>query len=280
MKRNYIVVFSFALLFLAACSENSSSVDSSDEISSSLSSSSSKQKKSSSSSKKSNSSVKSSSSVKSLSNEPVKKVDDGCIFDSLSNTVKDLRDGQVYKTVNIGGQVWMAENLNYKTVESFCFNNIDNNCSKFGRLYTWATAIDSAGVFGENGMGCGFNQKCSPIYPVRGICFKGWHIPDAQEWNKLVAVVGDPIGSKLKSVIGWNDRSGNGMDLFGFSVLPSGFRDFVGAFYGDSTRALFWSATEHDWYKALSVEVQGYGGSDAKLSCEKDFAISIRCVKD
>ena len=69
---------------------------------------------------------------------------DGC---SSSGVVKspsvvrdsfvDVRDGQVYKTVKIGNQVWMAENLSYKTPNSFCFVDADSNCTKYGRLYTW-----------------------------------------------------------------------------------------------------------------------------------------------
>ncbi|SHK24920.1 fibrobacter succinogenes major paralogous domain-containing protein [Fibrobacter sp. UWB12] len=274
MNNIYALVLSIAMFFFAACSENDSSVNPSDEMSSSLTSSSNKQEKSSSSS------AKSSSSVKPLSNESSKKVDDGCVYDAETNTLKDLRDGQTYKTVKIGNQVWTAENLNYKTVNSYCYNNNDKYCSKYGRLYTWSTAIDSAGVFSENGKGCGYDKECSPTYPVRGICFNGWHIPDASEWNSLFAMASDSIGAKLKSAWGWNRGSENGSDLFGFSALPAGYRDFLGSFYGDSTEAFFWSATEHDWYKARYVGLQKHNGGGAQWGFEKDYAFSVRCIKD
>ena len=269
----YPLVLSFTLFFFAACSENTSSVDLDEETSASLSSSFVKQEKSSSSS------AKSSSSVKALSSVSAKKVDDGCVFDSLSNTVKDLRDGQTYKTVKIGNQVWMAENLNYKTVDSFCYNDNENNCSKYGRLYTWPAAIDSVGVFSENGKNCGFSKKCSLTYPVRGICFNGWHIPDAKEWNTLFAMA-DSIGTKLKSTSDWNRSNGNGTDVFGFSALPAGFRDFLGDYYGEKSETYYWCSTERDWYKAYYVGLQSYEGINAKLGYEKDFAISVRCIKD
>jgi len=274
MNNVYTLVLSGTMFFFVACGENDSSVNPNDDVSSSLSSSSNKQEKSSSSS------AKSSSSVKPLSSASAKKIDDGCVYDAEANTLKDLRDGQTYKTVKIANQVWMAENLNYKTVDSYCYNNNEKNCARYGRLYTWATAMDSVGVFSEKGKGCGYDKKCSPMYPVRGICFNGWHIPDDEEWNRLFAMSSDSIGAKLKSVFGWGISSGNGKDLFGFSALPAGYRDYVGSYYGDSTQTFFWSSTERDWYRALFVGLQKHDGVGAQWGYGKDYAISIRCVKD
>jgi len=270
MNNIYALILSIAMFFLAACGESDSSVNPVDDTGSSLSSY----------EKSCSSSAKSSSSVKPKPSESAKKVNEDCVYDAKANTLKDLRDGQTYKTVKIGNQVWMAENLNYKTVDSYCYNNNDKNCSKYGRLYTWTAAMDSVGVFSENGQGCGYGKKCSPTYPVRGICFNGWHIPDASEWNRLFAMADDSIGTKLKSVSGWSFNSGNGTDLFGFSALPAGHRDFIGGFYGDSTEAYFWSSTERDWYNARYVGLQKHNSEGARWGLEKDNAISIRCVKD
>ena len=96
---------------------------------------------------------------------------DNCEYGSLT----DDRDGQTYKTVKIGEQIWMAENLNYEELNSYCYNDSAEYCAKYGRLYTWAAAMDSAGEWSNNGRACGLNMMtCSPKYPVRGICPEGW----------------------------------------------------------------------------------------------------------
>ena len=118
---------------------------------------------------------------------------DGSEFDPVNNTLKDLRDGQTYKTVEIGDQVWMAENLNYKAENTYCLNNRDTNCTKYGRFYMWGTAMDSAGTWGTNGKGCGYDKPCSPKKSVRGVCPEGWHLPSYFEWKRLIVTVDDSI---------------------------------------------------------------------------------------
>ena len=120
----------------------------------------------------------------------------------------DDRDGQTYRTVKIGDQTWMAENLNYRDLRkvwdydssSFCYNDSAIYCERYGRFYPWSTAMDSIGTWSTNGKGCGGNG-CTPTYPVRGICPSGWHLPDSTEWRILINTAGgDSIaGEHLKS---------------------------------------------------------------------------------
>ena len=114
---------------------------------------------SSSSTKSSSSSAKSSSSV-TLATPCKTETEDNCEYGELT----DDRDGKKYKTVKIGDQWWMAENLNYETGSNFCFSYGDTNCVKYGRLYAWGDAMDSAGTWSTNGKGCGrFGKDCAPL---------------------------------------------------------------------------------------------------------------------
>ena len=206
----------------------------------------------------------------------------------------DERDGQTYKTVKIGTQTWMAENLNYAYTgvpynysgstsdsTSWCHNNAAANCTKYGRLYTWAAAMDSVGTWSANGKGCGYIKTCSPTYPVRGICPEGWHLPTQTEWNTLFTAVGgsSTAGEVLKSTSGWNS-SGNGSDTYSFSALPAGNRGNNGGFDYEGIYALFWSSTENNRNNAYNMYLYYYYG-DADLSNRiKDYGFSVRCVKD
>ena len=197
--------------------------------------------------------------------------------------MKDLRDGQTYKTVQIGDQVWMAENLNYKAENTYCLNNRDTNCTKYGRFYMWGTAMDSAGTWGTNGKGCGYDKPCSPKKSVRGVCPEGWHLPSYFEWKRLIVTVDDSIteyddenaaATKLKSASGWAD-GGNGDDSYSFSALPSGYLSYDGYFNFEGKETHFWSSgTQGDMWvfcmvlysNDLDAMVQGVVDNESFLS--------------
>ena len=127
------------------------------------------------------------------------------IVDFTLGSMTDSRDGQTYKTVTIGSQTWMAGNLNFGAMFSSCYESEVSNCDKYGRLYTWAVAMDSAGKWSANGSGCSYNLLCSPTGVVRGVCPEGWHLPTGTEWATLFTEVGgsDLAGKMLKSKSGW-----------------------------------------------------------------------------
>ena len=263
------------------------------DSSSSAKSSSSKDSKSSSSDEK-NSSSSSVLPTVSVASPCKTETEDNCEYGTLT----DDRDGQTYKTVKIGDQWWMAENLNYRYIQqtfegaeedssSYCYNDDPANCAKYGRLYLWSAAMDSAGIIpGNTANGCGDGKDCNlGGVKVRGVCPEGWHLPDITELKTLFSAVGGEAsaGTMLKSTEGWNayeGTSGKGSDNFGFSALPAGHRDGYGDFYGEGNYALFWSSTEYNSYYAYDMYLY-YNLGNAYLNCGGKYnGISVRCLRD
>ena len=213
------------------------------------------------------------------------ETEDNCEYGTLT----DSRDGQTYKTVKIGGQVWMAENLNYadsvKTPslkgKSWCNANDSDNCVKYGRLYTWAAAIDSVKLYTETSMDCGYyGQACALPDLVQGICPTGWHLPSKSDWDALITAVGDwrpTAGKVLKSQSDWNG-DGRGEDSFGFSALPAGSRGAMG--YFDSVGAAFWSSSAESDAGAYGLSLHDDDDEVVLVNYVKKAAYSVRCIKD
>ena len=212
-------------------------------------------------------------------------------------SMTDERDGKVYKTVKIGDQTWMAENLNYadsvKTASlkgrSWCFNEVAANCNVAGRLYRWAAAIDSMKLANDvdNPQNCGDGVICTLPARVQGICPTGWHLPSQAEWNVLITAVGgqSTSGKVLKSQSGWNSDGnggdGNGTDAFGFSALPAGFRTSGDVRYtSDGGNVNFWCSTEGDSSAAYRMYMARNSKQATLGSRYKDYGFSVRCLKD
>ena len=214
--------------------------------------------------------------------------DGGSIYDSTTNTLTDLRDGQVYRTTTISiptkdySEVWMAENLNYATDNSYCYGDNPENCAKYGRLYTWTAAV------GKSETECGRGHSCDlGGGDIQGVCPQGWHLPSKAELKALIVAVDGSIteyttpntaGIKLKSASGWNN-SGNGADTYSFSAHPVGNRANDGYYYNEGSRAYFWSSTELDSDYTYSMGLD-YDYDYAYLNTNKYAMYSVRCLKD
>ena len=220
---------------------------------------------------------KSSSSNEIATNSSSSRNDNsGSEYDATANTLKDLRDGNVYKTVKIGDQVWMAENLNFETDSSFCYSDSAYFCAMHGRLYKWAAAV------GKSESECGYGNTCSlPSGDVQGVCPSGWHLPSKAEFESLIATVGEDstAGKVLKSASGWT-VGGYGTDDFGFAALPAGARGYDGGYSGAYFLAFFWSSTEINDNSAFNMYLTFDGDSVHQSVDIKDFAFSVRCLKD
>ena len=214
-------------------------------------------------------------------------------------TMKDSRDGQVYYTVKIGSQTWLAENLNYadeayvKYGKSVCTEEIYNptdggaaGCEVTGRGYYWVAAIDSIALANdkENPMECGYGKNCNLTGKIRGACDFGWHIPSNAEWEELLKTVNETddyaythpgnllriLGSDYGTISGMNTR---GNDTLGFSVypIPLGNRELGGRFWSiddDYSDGRSVGTFYVDFYSA------GVGGNP-----KNDYR-SVRCIKD
>ena len=183
------------------------------------------------------------------------------------STFTDTRDGKVYKIVQIGRQVWFAENLNYDAEGSVCYENSADSCAKYGRLYDWNTAM-----------------KACPV---------GTRLPTDKEWTALTDAVGGEktAGTMLKSSTGWNSYDRIllpvSRDEYGFSALPGGYGYGDDPFKYAGKFGCWWSATEFD---AISVD---YYGRHARMrgiyylsenvdryQYGKANQFSVRCVAD
>jgi uncharacterized protein (TIGR02145 family) len=176
-----------------------------------------------------------------------------------SNTFTDDRDGKKYKVVKIGNQTWMAENLSFNLGDSWCYNNADSNCVKYGKQYT--------------------------LNMAKIACPNGWHLPSKNDWNELITFVGPSTGGKkLKSKKGWyvNDYQNvdyNGTDDLGFSALPGGWKG--SKFYDEGMKGQWWSNSQSDGINRADYVALG-GNDDVGLStnAEPYYGLSVRCIKD
>ncbi len=228
-------------------------------------------------------------------------------YNSFENTLTDSRDGQVYRTVTIGEQTWMAENLNYeykingKVYGNYCHFE---GCSPYGRYYTWAAAMDSAGINGSyDGKECGLGKICGPKSPVQGICPKGWHLPSEAEWETLYreGVRGNALSLSAVGVDGDGDiyrAEAQGYNKWlaypdtsnlasGFSALPAGHYH-ADWFVDVGSSACFWSADEYNEEDAKYFYIfRGLEGTVSESFDRergdlggKSRGLSVRCLKD
>ncbi|MBO6135722.1 MAG: hypothetical protein J6P30_03875 [Fibrobacter sp.] len=161
--------------------------------------------------------------------------------------VTDKRDGNVYRIIEIGEQLWMAEDLNYEIANQQCFDESVDNCAKYDRLYSWSVAMDSVGAFSMNGLGCGEGLICVPASPVRGICPAGWHLPNNNEIKNMIYAM----------------MHNSDLDLFG--------------------RSTFWLSTEENdqnaFYMGLNMTEEHKSMMASPKSDLKKTLLNVRCLK-
>ncbi|WP_209330897.1 fibrobacter succinogenes major paralogous domain-containing protein [Lunatimonas salinarum] len=168
----------------------------------------------------------------------------------------DDRDGQEYQYVIIGSQTWMAENLNYETPLSSCYDNDPANCTTYGRLYDWWDAIDA--------------------------CPEGWHLPTLEEYQVLIDRFGgvEQAGASLKATTGWDAPNTGANDLSRFSALPGGSL-VQNLFERLGQEGEYWTATPLTTNSAAFVRLH-FNSTQVETTLQKSLNLggSCRCVKD
>jgi len=196
---------------------------------------------------------------------------------NVSGTFTDSRNNSTYKWVKIGNQIWMARNLDYNASGSKCYDNKAQNCDKYGRLYTWATAMALPATCNSSTCSGRINTN------HQGICPSGWHIPSDNEWDELKYYVGSTmVGWHLKATSGWGDYDYGGGDTFGFSALPGGSGISAdNKYYKAGEGGHWWNHSEADsknaHSRALGYNTDRFYSNDVE---DKTLPFSIRCVKD
>ena len=173
-----------------------------------------------------------------------------CFAEPQKGTMRDSRDGHVYKTVVVGSLTWMAENISFEVGGSACYDSKPENCAKYGRLYTFEMA--------------------------KKACPKGWHLPDNDEWKRFSKFIEDSDGKEAAWVSLKSRDKWDGSDRYGFDVVPAG--QAPDEFLELGVSAHFWSATEEDG-DAYGWHLQPPGDFSRDFDVSTNM-YSVRCLKD
>lgn len=180
---------------------------------------------------------------------------------SADGRLIDLRDGQSYRTVELGGLRWMAENLNFVTPKSSCYDNVEANCRKVGRLYLFSDALHA--------------------------CPAGWRLPSDSDWMKLEAAVGVPE-AELARERGRGEGSAEKLKPGGGTGFDAAYAGYLSPHAGEGFRQegealALWSSTEDGaddvsplaWHRDVNATRSRVYRSKVNVT----YKLSVRCVQ-
>ena len=217
------------------------------------------------------------------------------IEETTSGTFIDSRDGNEYNWVQIGDQVWMAENLAYLPSVNMVADGSEDAAGSYYYVYGYdgtnvadAKATDNYATYGVlyNLTAAMDGEASSTTNPsgIQGVCPAGWHLPSDAEWTELTEYLGgtSDAGGKLKETgtTHWNSPNTGATNETGFTALPGGYRidnDSSGdiGYYG-----FWWSATGRNaadaWFRYMDYS----NSSVSRSNYFKEVGFSVRCVRD
>jgi uncharacterized protein (TIGR02145 family) len=176
-------------------------------------------------------------------------------------TIKSMLtiDGRIYKTIEVDGMIWLAENLGIETEDSWCYENRTENCDSAGRLYQWNVAKTVCESLGS-----------------------GWYLPSDDDWKKLATHFGG-YREWLDETDHGNPRKANAALIkgneSGFNALLNGWRGSGGGFDSKGRTGFYWSSTEQDEDRSIFYIFYPKNGKITRRSTQKSMGMSCRCVK-
>lgn len=182
-----------------------------------------------------------------------------CSYAQETGTLSDLRDGQEYKTIKIGDQWWMSENMAYEA-SSGClvYEGVDRYLETYGYLYTWETALN--------------------------VCPEGWHLPSDAEYEKLSNFLGGPdvAGGKLKEKgsTHWESPNTDATNSSGFSAIPGGYNGSEAYQVFIGKMAYFWAYDETIEDAEIARALYFNKGEFTRYMIDRSNGLSVRCMKD
>ena len=204
----------------------------------------------------------------------------------------DFRDINTYKTVKIGNQEWMAENLAY--LPSVSSSSAKSYTEPYYYVYGYqgtsvsaAKATDNYSIYGVL-----YNWPAA-----KAACPSGWHLPSDAEWKQMEMAIG--MSQSEADDTGWrgtnegsqlagnaslwsngNLKNSSQFGTSGFSGLPGGYRNYIGDFYGITSNGIWWSATEHSTLGAWRRGLHYLRTTLLRSNRSKEYGFSVRCVRD